>query len=124
MASRLLLIMPPIAIMVAAFLWAFDGVVLTPWINDLGLWDVPTFVLLLHLTASVFLSYFLITKRHELARLQRSDWVAFGLTALFGGAIGTMAIVAAIIQVHTEHLNIAVVLLLQKLQPIFAILLA
>ncbi len=124
MPKRFYIILPALAIMVAAFLWAFDGVVLTPWINDLGLWDVPTFVLLLHLTASVFLSYFLITKRHELANLQRSDWIAFGLTALFGGAIGTMAIVAAIIQVHSEHLNIAVVLLLQKLQPIFAILLA
>jgi len=110
--------------MLAAFLWAFDGVVLTPWVTDLGLYDVPTFVFMLHAVASVFLAYFLIKRRGELKNLNSKDWVAFILTGIFGGAIGTMAIVAAIIEVHTAHLNIAVVLLLQKLQPIFAILLA
>lgn len=110
--------------MLAAFLWAFDGVVLTPWVMDLGLYDVPTFVFMLHSTASVFLAYFFITKRSELKNLNRKDWLAFLLTGLFGGAIGTMAIVAAIINVHSNDLNISVVLLLQKLQPIFAILLA
>ncbi|MFC1688010.1 EamA family transporter, partial [Patescibacteria group bacterium] len=113
-----------LAIMFAAFLWALDGVVLTPWVMDLGLRDVPTFVLMLHATASVFLLYFYITRKHELKNLSKKDWLAFTLTGLFGGAIGTMAIVAAIINVHSHHLNISVVLLLQKLQPIFAILLA
>lgn len=113
-----------LAIMLAAFLWAFDGVVLTPWVMDLGLSDVPTFVFMLHATASVFLTYFLIKRRGELKNLDKKDWLAFLLTGLFGGAIGTMAIVAAIITVYSEGLNISVVLLLQKLQPIFAILLA
>lgn len=113
-----------LAIMLAAFLWAFDGVVLTPWIIDLGLSDVPTFVFMLHAVASVFLSYFFFKKRSELKNLDKKDWLAFALTGLFGGAIGTMAIIAAIIIVHTEHLNISVILLLQKMQPIFAILLA
>lgn len=113
-----------LAIMLAAFLWALDGVILTPWVMDLGLTDVPTFVLMLHATASVFLLYFYITRKHELKNLTKKDWLAFTLTGLFGGAIGTMAIVAAIINVHSHHLNISVVLLFQKLQPIFAILLA
>jgi len=113
-----------LAIMTAAFLWAFDGIVLTPWIMDLGLYDVPTFVFMLHITASVFLTYFLFARKSELKNLDKKDWRAFFLTGLFGGAIGTMAIVAAIINVHSNHLNISVVLLLQKLQPIFAILLA
>lgn len=117
-------IMAPIAIMLAAFLWAFDGVVLTPWVTDLGLSDVPTFVFMLHAVASVFLTYFLITRRSELRQLSRADWTAFGLAGLFGGALGTMAIVAAIIEVYSTGQNIAVVLLLQKLQPLFAILLA
>lgn len=113
-----------LAIMLAATLWAVDGVLLTPWITDLGLWDVPTFVFMLHAVAAIFLSYFLITKKEELKRLNKKDWMAFGLTGLFGGAIGTMAIIAAIINVYNNDLNISVVLLLQKLQPIFAILLA
>ncbi|MFH1535116.1 MAG: DMT family transporter, partial [Patescibacteria group bacterium] len=113
-----------LAIMFAAFLWAFDGVVLTPWVLDLGLTDVPTFVFMLHAVASVFLVYFFVKRRSELKNLNRKDWGAFFLTGLFGGAIGTMAIIAAIIMVYSENLNISVVLLLQKLQPIFAILLA
>ena len=124
MKLRRIGIFAALAIMLAAFLWAFDGVVLTPWIMDLGLTDVPTFVFMLHATASVFLTYFLIKRRGELKNLNKKDWLAFLLTGLFGGAIGTMAIVAAIITVHSAHLNISVVLLLQKLQPIFAILLA
>ncbi len=113
-----------LAIITAAFLWAFDGIVLTPWVTDLGLYDVPTFVFMLHVTASIFLAYFFVTRRSELKNLDKKDWRAFFLTGFFGGAIGTMAIVAAIINVHSNHLNISVVLLLQKLQPIFAILLA
>jgi len=113
-----------LAIMFAAFLWAFDGVVLTPWVTNLGMKDVPTFVFMLHAVASVFLSYFLITRRRELKTLKKVDWLAFLLTGLFGGAIGTMAIIAAIIKTYTGNLNISVVLLLQKLQPIFAIALA
>jgi len=124
MRLRYVTIFASLAVMLAAFLWAVDGTILTPWITDLGLRDVPTFVFMLHAVASIFLSYFLITKRHELKILKSEDWTAFILTALFGGAIGTMAIIAAIINVHTNGLNISVVLLLQKLQPIFAILLA
>ncbi|MBU0597464.1 DMT family transporter [Patescibacteria group bacterium] len=113
-----------LAVLFAAFLWAFDGVVLTPWVMELGLTDVPTFVFMLHAVASVFLFYFLIKKRSELKRLNKADWRSFILVGLFGGAIGTMAIIAAIIKVYSADLNITVVLMLQKLQPIFAILLA
>lgn len=113
-----------IAIMFAAFLWALDGVVLTPWVLDLGLYDVPVFVFMLHAAGSVFLAYFLITRKRELKNLQKSDWLAFLLVGIFGGALGTMAIIGAISCVHAAHLNISVILILQKLQPIFAILLA
>ncbi|XOU94303.1 MAG: DMT family transporter [Candidatus Kerfeldbacteria bacterium] len=124
MRLRHISIFASLAIMIAAILWAVDGILLTPWITDLGLWDVPTFVFMLHAVATIFLSYFLITKREEIKKLNKQDWTAFILTGLFGGAIGTMAIIAAIINVHNNDLNISVVLLLQKLQPIFAILLA
>lgn len=112
------------AILFAAFLWAFDGVVLTPWVIDLGLSDVPTFVFMLHAVASLFLAYFLFARRHELANLRKKDWISFILVGIFGGAAGTMAIIGAIIFVYSNGLNIAIVLLIQKLQPIFAILLA
>jgi drug/metabolite transporter (DMT)-like permease len=44
------------------------------------------------------------------------------LIAVFGGALGTISIVKALFLVNFQHLS--VVVLLQKLQPIFAILLA
>lgn len=112
------------AIIFAAFLWAFDGVVLTPWVIDLGLSDVPTFVFMLHAVASIFLLYFLFARNHELANLKKKDWVSFFLVGIFGGAAGTMAIIGAIVFVYSNGLNIAVVLLIQKTQPIFAIFLA
>ena len=124
MRLRKIGIIAALTIMFAAFLWAFDGVVLTPWVVDLWLSDIPTFVFMLHATTSVFLSYFLFRKYQELKNLNKQDWLAFFLTGLFGGAIGTMAIIAAIVKVYSEGLNISVVLLLQKLQPIFAIFLA
>jgi len=124
MRLRKIGIIAALTIMFAAFLWAFDGVVLTPWVVDLGLSDISTFVFMLHATTSVFLSYFLFRKYQELKNLNKQDWLAFFLTGLFGGAIGTMAIIAAIVKVYSEGLNISVVLLLQKLQPIFAIFLA
>lgn len=124
MKLRKIGLLAALAIMFAAFLWAFDGVVLTPWVVDLGLTDVPTFVFMLHAVASVFLVYFFVRRKSELKNLKGRDWWAFFLTGLFGGAVGTMAIVAAIIQVYSGNLNISVILLLQKLQPIFAILLA
>jgi drug/metabolite transporter (DMT)-like permease len=46
----------------------------------------------------------------------------FFLVALFGGALGTLAIVKALFLVNFQSLT--VVVLLQKLQPIFAIILA
>ena len=117
-------VLAAMAIMFAAFLWALDGIYFTPWILDLGLWDVPVFVFILHITGSVILSYFLIIKRQELKNLNKSDWLSFLLVGIFGGAIGTMAIIGAISRVHSADLNISVVLILQKIQPIFAILLA
>ena len=51
-----------------------------------------------------------------------SDLVYFLLIALFGGALGTLAIVKSLFLLHFNHLS--VVVLLQKLQPVFAVLLA
>ena len=110
--------------MCAAFLWAFDGVVFTPQIMKWGLYDVPTIVFMLHAVGLVFLSYFYFTRKQEISLLKKMDWVSFALVGLFGGALGTMAIVAAILMVYGNGLNISVVLLLQKLQPLFAIVLA
>jgi drug/metabolite transporter (DMT)-like permease len=65
---------------------------------------------------------FLFGEYRKLKNLNTSDALTFFLIALFGGAIGTMAIVHALFLVNFEKLTI--VILLQKLQPVFAIALA
>jgi drug/metabolite transporter (DMT)-like permease len=58
----------------------------------------------------------------EIGELRAGEWFYFFLIALFGGALGTLAIVKALFLVNFKHLT--VVALLQKLQPLFAIILA
>jgi len=58
----------------------------------------------------------------NLSSFLKQDYILFFLVALFGGAIGTISIVKALFLVDFHQLS--VVVLLQKLQPIFAIILA
>ena len=108
-----------VAIGFSAILWGFDGVVLTPRLQGL---DVGYVVFMLHLIPFLLMNIFLFREYAQLKNFLRQDYVTFGLIALFGGGIGTMAIVKALFLVNFQDLS--VVVLLQKLQPIFAISLA
>jgi drug/metabolite transporter (DMT)-like permease len=103
----------------AAAMWGFDGVVLTPRLYNL---DVAYVVFMLHALPFLGMQFVLFREYRELGTLTRGDLCYFFLIALFGGAIGTLAIVKALFLVQFKHLT--VVALLQKLQPVFAILLA
>ena len=103
----------------AAILWGLDGVVLTPRLFNL---NTAFVVLLLHLIPFVLMNLFLYREIAHIKKFSREDIVYFSLIALFGGAIGTLAIVKALFLVNFQQLSIVV--LLQKLQPVFAILLA
>lgn len=108
-----------IAISIAAIMWGFDGVVLTPRLSNL---DVIYVVFVLHAAPFLVMNIFLFGQYKHLKNFVRQDYFTFFLVALFGGAIGTVAIVKALFLVNFQHLS--VVVLLQKLQPIFAIFLA
>jgi drug/metabolite transporter (DMT)-like permease len=104
----------------AAVLWGFDGIVLTPNLFKL---DVAYVVFMLHLLP--FLGMTLLFGREEIKNiisLPKSDLIYYFLIAVFGGSLGTIAIVKALFLVNFQHLT--VVTLLQKLQPVFAIILA
>ena len=109
----------PLFIIVAAILWAVDGIVLTPKLFSL---PVPLVVFLNHVLAFILMLPFFIKEFKEVKKLKKGDWGAFIWIAIFGGAIGTMAIVKALFYVN--FINLSVVILLQKFQPIFAIVLA
>jgi drug/metabolite transporter (DMT)-like permease len=107
------------AISIAAAFWGLDGIVLTPHLYNL---NVAFVVFMLHALAFLIMNTFLFNEYKAIRRFNRSDFITFLLIALFGGAIGTMAMVHALFLVNFEKLTI--VILLQKLQPIFAIALA
>lgn len=106
-------------VVIAAVLWGLDGVILTPRLYNL---PVPFVVFLLHAIPFLFMNVIFFKEYKNLGKLKPMDAVAFGLIALFGGAIGTLSIVKALFLVNFQHLS--VVVLLQKLQPVFAVVLA
>jgi len=108
-----------LAIGLAAIMWGFDGVVLTPRLFNL---KVPYVVFVLHAIPFLLMNIFLVKQYKHLPTFSRKDLFTFVLIAATGGSIGTLAIVKALFLVNFEHLSIVV--LLQKLQPIFAIVLA
>ncbi|RLD78320.1 MAG: EamA/RhaT family transporter [Bacteroidetes bacterium] len=108
-----------LAISLAASFWGIDGVILTPRLHNL---NVVFVVFILHALAFLIMNTFMFKEYRQLKNLNTSDTMTFFLIALLGGAIGTMSIVHALFLVNFEKLTI--VILLQKLQPIFAIALA
>lgn len=108
-----------IAISIAAIMWGLDGVVLTPRLYNL---DVSWVVLILHLLPFLIMNLFLYKEYKYLKVFTTSDYIVITLIALFGGAIGTLSIVKALFLINFKDLSIVV--LLQKLQPVFAITLA
>ncbi len=108
-----------IAIGLSAIMWGFDGVVLTPRLYNL---DVGYVVFILHALPFLLMNLFLFNQYKEVKYFTKQDYITFLLIALFGGAIGTIAIVKALFLVQFQ--NLSVVVLLQKLQPVFAISLA
>lgn len=108
-----------VAICVAAALWGLDGVVLTPRLFAL---DVLFVVFLLHAVPFLLMQPVLADSYGALAKLGSRDWVFLLLVSLTGGILGTFSIVKALFLVDFQQLS--VVVLLQKLQPVFAIALA
>ena len=109
----------PFLVVIAASLWAVDGIVLRPSLYSL---PVPLVVFVESAVVAILLSPFFIKRFSSLKQLKKKDWLAFFGVALLGGAIGTMAITKALFYVN--FVNLSVVILLQKLQPVFAISLA
>jgi len=106
-------------ICLSAALWGLDGVVLTPRLANL---QVPFVVFLLHAIPFALMQPFLWRSYRRLRTMPARGWLALALVAFTGGMLGTLAIVKALFLVNFNQLS--VVVLLQKLQPIFALGLA
>ena len=109
----------PLFVIIAAALWGFDGIVLRPALYSL---PVPLVVFIESTIVALLLSPIFIRQYSKIKTLSQKDWLAFLGVALFGGAIGTMAITKALFYVN--FVNLSIVILIQKLQPVFALSLA
>ena len=108
-----------LAVALSAMLWGVDGILLTPQLYNL---NTAFVVFVIHLFPFLLMNLFFYREYRHLKTMTRSDLVYFLLIALFGGALGTLAIVKSLFLLHFN--NLSVVVLLQKLQPVFAVILA
>ncbi|CAM3081123.1 DMT family transporter [Streptobacillus felis] len=109
-----------ILIIIGAMMWGIDGVLLTPRYFQYGIYNVLLIVFIAHLLPFI---YMLITNRkytQDIKKIKPLDIFYFILIALFGGTIGTLSIVKAL--QLSEFNPYSLVILIQKSQPIFAIL--
>ena len=109
----------PIFVIIAASLWAIDGVALRPILYNL---PISLVVFVESTIVAMLLTPVMFKHIGVIKNLRAKDWIAFAGVALFGGAIGTMAITKALFYVN--YVNLSIVVLMQKLQPAFALLLA
>lgn len=109
----------PLFVIIAASLWGVDGIVLRPALYNL---PVPLVVFIESTIVVLLLSPLLKTHLPAIKKLSKADLLYFFIVGIFGGAIGTMAITKALFYVN--FVNLSVVILLQKLQPVFALFLA
>ncbi len=101
---------------IAAALWALDGVLRR------SLYSMPALLVVFfeHFLGSIFLAIMLTWKKQwgVLASSPRRAWMLSAVVGLLSGLIGTYLFTTALQAVN--YIPFSVVLLLQKLQPIFA----
>ena len=104
----------PVLIIIAALLWAFDGLIRQ------HLYTLPpiTIIFFEHLIGFIILAPFVL-KYVLKTKMTAREWWLIILIAFLSGLLGTLWFTTALVKVH--YISLSVVFLLQKLQPIFAI---
>ena len=108
-------VLPSIAVICAALLWSVDGVLRQGLHSFSSLVIVTTEQLL---GALIFLP-FLFRSTSKIKRLDRKGWISIFWVSICGGLLGTYFYTKVLGYVNCIDLSVAV--LVQKLQPLFAI---
>ena len=110
--------LPALAVISAAILWSFDGVLRQ------NLYTLPSFLIvaLEHLIGAIIFFPLLLKGWKEVSALQQRGWISVLWISVCGGILGTFFYTKALSYVN--YIDLSVVVLLQKFQPIFAIALA
>lgn len=107
-----------VAVVIAALLWSVDGLLRR------HLYDLPPSVVVFyeHLFGLLLLAPFIIFSIKAFKKLTRKQWLAIIGVSFLSGALGTILYTAALGKI--QYIPFSVVVLLQQLNPIFAILAA
>lgn len=105
-----------VAVVTAALLWSVDGLLR----RHLYVLPAPTIVFFEHLFGLIVLSPFIIASWKAFKKLTRRQWLAIIGVSFLSGAVGTILYTAALGRI--QYIPFSVVVLLQQLNPIFAIL--
>ncbi len=105
----------PLFVIIAALLWSLDGLLRR------SLYSLPPSVVVFyeHIVGLLILLLLLPKWAPDLKKMTKKEWIAIGLVSLFSGALGTIFYTSALGKVN--YIQYSVVVLLQQLQPIWAI---
>ena len=111
-------ILPPLAVVFAALLWSMDGFLRQE------LYSVSSFlvVTLEHALGALLFLPLLIKAWPEIKTLGQRGWISILWISICGGILGTFFYTKALS--YLNYIDLSVVVMLQKLQPLFAISLA
>ena len=108
----------PIFIVIASILWSLDGLLRR------SLYVLPPIIVVFfeHFLGFLFLLPFLLPKYKQIKKIEPRTWGAFAWITLLSSIGGTFFYTAALGQV--QFIQFSVVVLLQQLEPIFAVFFA
>ncbi len=110
--------LPIFAIIFAALLWSLDGFLRQE------LYSVSSFLIVTieHVIGAIVFLPFLLRGKHEIAQMNQRAWSSIFWISVFGGLLGLFFYTKALSYIN--YIDLSVVVLLQKFQPLFAISLA
>ena len=111
-------VLPSAAVICAALLWSVDGVLR----QDLHSISSLVVVAIEHLLGALIFLPFLFRSNSKIKRLDRKGWGSIFWVSICGGLLGTYFYTKAL--GYVNYIDLSVVVLIQKLQPLFAISLA
>ena len=111
-------ILAPLAVIFAALLWSLDGLLRQE------LYHISSFVIvaLEHSIGALIFLPFLFKSISKIKKLGQRGWISIFWISICGGVLGTYFYTKALSFVN--YIDLSVVVLIQKLQPLFAISLA
>ena len=111
-------IIPSLAIIFAALLWSLDGLLR----QELYLISSFVIVALEHMIGALIFLPFLFRSFSKIKTLGQRGWISILWISICGGVLGTYFYTKALS--YVDYIDLSVVVLIQKLQPLFAISLA